>query len=326
MSRLLKKIEKRIQANKEAAWYENNLLLLKIRDEGLYKKKYGTFEKYLEDRWEFSKQRGYQLMNSAEFMQIAIKNHARNVNQSKELVDIPEAVLPENERQLRPLIQKLENNGERLKVWANVVETGEKINAELVQTKVDEFLESGEIVADIEYAEEEITISASRSTGSNHASSKMNDWYTPPEYIESVRKVLGTIQLDPATSELAQATIKADIFYTEETNGLGPVWEGPVFMNPPYSMPEIGHFTDKLLSEDVSDWIVLTNNSSDTSWFHKLAEECSLMCFTRGRVGFLNVEGEKMATRQGQCFFYKGDDVEAFKKEFSNYGLVIGVV
>jgi hypothetical protein len=129
-----------------------------------------------------------------------------------------------------------------------------------------------------------------------------------------------------STSELAQATIKADIFYTEETNGLGPVWEGPVFMNPPYSMPEIGHFTDKLLSEDVSDWIVLTNNSSDTSWFHKLAEECSLMCFTRGRVGFLNVEGEKMATRQGQCFFYKGDDVEAFKKEFSNYGLVIGVV
>jgi len=325
MSKLLVKIEKRIQANKEAAWYENNLLLLKIRDEGLYKKKYGTFEKYLEDRWDFGRARGYQLMKSAEFVQIALKVQPKNVYQKGKMVDIPEVILPKSERQIRPLINKLENNGQRLKVWSDVVETGEKINAELVQTKVDEFLESGEVVPDIEYTEEEITISASRSTGSKHASSKMNDWYTPPEYIESSRKVLGTIHLDPATSELAQATVKADIFYTEETNGLEPMWEGPVWMNPPYSMPEIGHFIDKLLSEDISDWIVLTNNSSDTSWFHKLAEECSLMCFTKGRVGFLNVAGEKMATRQGQCFFYKGSNIDLFKKEFSIYGLIAEV-
>ena len=326
MSKLLKKIEKRIQQNKEAAWYENNLLLLKIRDEGLYKEKYITYEKYLEDRWGFSKQRGHQLMKSAEFMQIAVKNQAEKVNQKDKLVDLPELILPKNERQIRPLINKLENNGERIKVWAEVVGTGEKINAELVQTKVDEFLESGEIVPDIEYTEEEITISAARSTGSSHTSSKVNDWYTPPEYIESVRIVLGTIRLDPATSVLAQETVKADIFYTEADNGLMPSWEGPIFLNPPYSVPEINYFVDKLLSEDISDWIVLTNNSSDTTWFHKLAEECSAMCFTKGRVGFLNEKGEKMATRQGQCFFYKGGNPGRFKENFNEYGLIVGVV
>ena len=325
MSKLLKKIEKRIEDNQKAAWYENNLLLLKIRDEDLFKKKYETFEKYMEDRWSFGIRQGQRLIRSAEFMQIALKNHADNATENYKFGRVEDVVLPTSEWQIRPLLEKLNHDGERLHVWAEVISCGEKITAELVQTKVDEFLESGEVVPDIEYTEEEISMSASRSTGSNHASSKMNDWYTPPEYIESVRKVLGTIHLDPATSELAQATVKADIFYTEETNGLGPVWEGPVFLNPPYSMPEIGYFVDKLLSEDISEWIVLTNNSSDTSWFHKLAEECSLMCFTKGRVGFLNVAGEKMATRQGQCFFYKGPNIDMFKKEFSNYGLIVEV-
>jgi len=44
MSKLLVKIEKRIQANKEAAWYENNLLLLKIRDGGFIKKSMGLLK------------------------------------------------------------------------------------------------------------------------------------------------------------------------------------------------------------------------------------------------------------------------------------------
>jgi hypothetical protein len=325
MSKKLAKLEKRIEENQKAAWYENSLILLKIRNEKMYKKKHDTFEKYLEDRWDIRRKRGYQLMKSAEFMQIAEKNMDEIVHQNEVLVDISEPILPKNERQLRPLLEKLSHNGERLKVWAEVVETGEKITAELVQHKVDEFLESGEVVPDIEYVEDEVSLAAARSTGSRHSSSKANDWYTPPEYIESARKVLGTIRLDPATSPLAQETVQAEIFYTEETNGLGHVWEGPVWMNPPYSMPEINYFVEKLLSEDVSDWIVLTNNSSDTTWFHNLAKACNLMCFTQGRVGFLNVQGEKMATRQGQSFFYKGDKPDLFKEEFEGYGLIVGV-
>jgi len=73
MSKQLAKLEKRIEDNKNAAWYENNLIMLKIRNEELYKKQYGTFEKYLEDRWGFGRERGHRLMKSAEFMQIAQK-------------------------------------------------------------------------------------------------------------------------------------------------------------------------------------------------------------------------------------------------------------
>lgn len=51
--------------------------------------------------------------------------------------------LPENEAQVRPLIECLEHDGERLHVWQEVAQSGEKITAALVQRKVDEFKASG---------------------------------------------------------------------------------------------------------------------------------------------------------------------------------------
>ena len=178
------------------------MLLLKIRDEGLYKKKYGTFEKYLEDRWEFGARRGQQLMRSAEFMQIAVKNQAKNANEKDKNVRIENAILPKSEWQVRPLIEKLNHNGERLKVWANVVETGEKINAELVQTKVDEFLESGEVVPDIEYIEEEIIVGKAEKKNSKIEKRKQEIEDTlkselqviPKVYLEDANVFLGHIK------------------------------------------------------------------------------------------------------------------------------------
>jgi len=66
--------------------------------------------------------------------------------------------------------------------------------------------------------------------------SKSNEQYTPLEITESVREVLGRIDLDPASSELAnEERVKADYIYTKE-NGLETFeedWFGRVFLNPP---------------------------------------------------------------------------------------------
>ena len=58
------------------------------------------------------------------------------------------------------------------------------------------------------------------------------EWYTPPPIIEAARKVMGSIDCGPATSEGNHTGAK--IFYTMETEGLDEEWIGNVWLNPPF--------------------------------------------------------------------------------------------
>jgi phage N-6-adenine-methyltransferase len=112
-----------------------------------------------------------------------------------------------------------------------------------------------------------------------------NEWYTPPKYIELVRRVLGEIDLDPASSEAAQQIVNASQYFTAAENGLRREWRGRIWLNPPYSQPLISEFVSKLIEERsadrVSSAIMLTNNYTDTSWFHNALEIADAMCLTR---------------------------------------------
>jgi ParB family chromosome partitioning protein len=156
-----------------------------------------------------------------------------------------------------------------------------------------------------------------------------NEWYTPEQHIASASQVLGGIALDPATSELANKVVKAETIFTQEDNGLEQPWHGTVWLNPPYSQPAISQFAEKLASEwesgRLTAAIALTHNYTDTQWFHRLAKACTAICFTKGRIGFVNPEGKKAAPTQGQSFFYFGDKPEDFAEEFSKHGFVVEV-
>ena len=93
-------------------------------------------------------------------------------------------------------------------------------------------------------------------------SSKSVEWYTPAPVIEAAREVLGTITLDPASSEIANRVVRAEKYYTAEQDGLRRQWEGTVWCNPPYGRLA-GRFVKKLLAEHargrVSEAIVLLN-------------------------------------------------------------------
>lgn len=153
-----------------------------------------------------------------------------------------------------------------------------------------------------------------------------NEWYTPIEHIEAVRKAMGSIDLDPATSEFGQSRIRAGEYYTSEMNGLLLPWHGNIFLNPPYSQPLIYQFIEKAVSEwteeNIIQAIILTHNYTDTAWFH-LAESVALnLCFTKGRVKFEKADGTIAAPTQGSCFFYFGKDGAVFKEVFSQFGFI----
>lgn len=158
------------------------------------------------------------------------------------------------------------------------------------------------------------------------ANSGENEWYTPPEYIEAAREVMGSIDLDPASCDTAQSNVKAKRFYTADDDGLSKKWTGNVWLNPPYSKDLIGQFASKVVAESgrMRQAIVLVNNATDAAWFHDLASVASAVCFLRGRVRFLDRAGKPANTPvQGQAVLYVGQDVERFRSRFSAFGFVV---
>lgn len=147
-----------------------------------------------------------------------------------------------------------------------------------------------------------------------------DEWYTPEYVLNLAREVLGTIHLDPASSDIANERVNAEIYFTKEDNGLSLPWEGTVWCNPPYSAALIKKYCNKVYEEyskgHISEAIVLTNSGTDTLWNQPLAKGTQV--YTLGRISFLTPEGsEKGKGGRGQCFTYFGSNHKKFIEVFT---------
>jgi len=154
-----------------------------------------------------------------------------------------------------------------------------------------------------------------------------NEWYTPVKIIEASKKVLGHIDLDPASTDEANAIIQAESIFTIADNGLEKDWCGNIWMNPPYASDLIGKFTNKLLEQlslgNVTSAIVLVNNATETKWFQPMMLMCNAICFPEGRVHFWSTTKETATPLQGQAILYFGSSVDSFKDNFSIFGAIL---
>jgi phage N-6-adenine-methyltransferase len=165
-------------------------------------------------------------------------------------------------------------------------------------------------------------------------SSESNEWYTPGEFLEGAREVMGGIDLDPASSPAANDVVKAARIFTAEDDGLAHEWAGRVWLNPPYGRSEVdgkersnqATWTERLIDEHAAGRVeqacaMVTSKTADL-WFQPLWDYP--ICFITGRVDFRAGEGQKESNNtQSQVVVYLGERVEAFERVFARFGRIV---
>lgn len=154
-----------------------------------------------------------------------------------------------------------------------------------------------------------------------------NEWYTPEKYITLARSIMGSIDTDPATSEIANRTVQAETIYTAEDDGRTQTWRGRVWMNPPYAQPLMSDFAEAVARKyedgEIEQACVLVNNATETQWFQRMLSVASAVCFPKSRIKFLDPQGNPGAPLQGQAIVYMGEKVHEFKEAFRSEGKVL---
>jgi hypothetical protein len=318
------------------SFFEVGKALATIRDKKLYRASHATFEEYCRGRWNIGRRSAYQLIEAAEVVE-----NVRNCAQT----------LPANEAQARPLTSLPAS--QQVAAWQRALEIapGGKVSAAHIQQVVNTEFKAVPLPQKSEAvisSAVELPVAAQLIVSEPPfapcypvsslflqsqpmqllTSARRDNWRTPPRYLEAARAVLGEIDLDPASSEVANQTVKATRYFTREDDGLSRPWHGSVFCNPPYgksaNQSNQGLFAAKLVAEyeagRVRAAILLINLYYGYEWFAPLRERP--MCLVDHRICFIdpatNEEGEE--AKASSVFIYFGSECRQFFKVFCQFG------
>ena len=165
-------------------------------------------------------------------------------------------------------------------------------------------------------------IEAAKAPSSKYTGDSSNEHYTPSHIIDAVRKVMGNIDLDPASCEDANKVVRAKRIYTQEDDGLRKAWKGNVFCNPPYSKVKVIDWVTKMVESKIKAGILLLHASTDTAYGQLALGRCNAVCFPSGRLKFYGPSASGGGAQIGQMILYYGGDPDSFKNEFDEIGVV----
>ena len=159
-----------------------------------------------------------------------------------------------------------------------------------------------------------------------------NEWYTPAEYTDAARAVMGAIDLDPASTVEANAVVRAARIFTLSDNGLDQSWRGRIWLNPPYGenplwFREIIRYWDAREIEQLCmlspAWAFTTNAARPV-----IARSSAMLLlhptpkfWGRHREGRIVEQGsEQLGVNHPHLILYMGHSPERFRKAFASFG------
>lgn len=179
-----------------------------------------------------------------------------------------------------------------------------------------------------------------------NATSGKVEYFSPPEIVAAARRVMGSIELDPASSAAANQHIGADRFYTVYDDAIKLEWRAKtLWLNHPFGRAEAPCAPDCAKDHEHHDevrygnatWI---NKLRDSIGWDKVAEACCItfaatseawfqpllgrpICFLCPRTNYYLPDGTILkGVSKGSAVTYFGKNVAAFAREFSKFGTV----
>jgi len=154
---------------------------------------------------------------------------------------------------------------------------------------------------------------------------KSQDRYIPPEFIALVRLVMGEIDLDPLSDDVAQQWIQATNYYTPLQDGLSHPWFGRVWLHAP-AHSKTAKWVNKLIAQyesgRVLEAVLLVTPSAGSKWFQKLTRLFPV-CFPDEQISSLDEQGRPQPQpKPGNAIFYLGQNSKRFKQVFGAIGSV----
>lgn len=154
-----------------------------------------------------------------------------------------------------------------------------------------------------------------------------DEWGSPIHIVQAARGLMGSIDCDPATTELYnKLIIKAPVYYTKNNNGLKHRWNGNVWLNPPISSKfDFIKLANYYYQQQIINQCFLLLPLNTLACHSASCLDKYPVCICRGRMRFNTVDENWNDTKNPGCnvFAYMGEYIEDFESIFKIYGRII---
>lgn len=152
----------------------------------------------------------------------------------------------------------------------------------------------------------------------NSIATNTDKWFTPKWIIDA----LGKFDLDPCfLKDDERPWDTADNHYYAEIDGLKQVWNGRVWLNPPYDKAKT--WFERMAQHNNGIGLIFAR--TDTKWFHDYVfNKASGLLFWRGRIKFVAGNGQATSTAPAASVLisYNKDNLNSLYK-LKNFGNIV---